>query len=77
MNQEERKQKLLKKYASQSQFSNKGNGPGGPGPGGPGPKRQGSMKKEKVSDVKGSIARLFGYIKKDKIKLLIVFLCVI
>ena len=34
MNQKERKQKLLKKYAFQSQFSNKGNGPGGPGPGG-------------------------------------------
>lgn len=80
MNQEERKQKLIKKYASQSQFSNKEvrdqgpRGPRRPGPGGP---NRSGMKKEKVSDVKASVVRLFGYIKKDKAKLVIVFLCVI
>ncbi len=71
---EARKEALLRKYAHAAEAAQKyGRGPGGhgSGPGGPGAKsrsRENTMK---------SVKRLFSYIRQDKLKLLLVFFCVI
>ena len=54
-------------------------GPGrGPGPGhGKGPGGRGSMPVKKPKNVKKTMGRLFAYISHEKLKLFIVFLCVI
>ena len=82
---ETRKEMLLKKY---SELGNSkmtmagpggpgGPGPGGPGPGGPGGRKRGPMKVEKGKDVSASIKRILNYIAADKMKLVMVFICVI
>lgn len=74
-----RKEMLLKKYSETGSTKSPGQmmpGPGGPG-GGPRGKHQASMKNEKGKNVSGSIKRIMSYIAKDKLKLIIVFICVI
>lgn len=70
---ESRKERLVKKYGGAVEEQPKR---GMPGPGGPGRGRnKGPGGKPKKT--KETLGRLFGYIKKDKGKLIIVFICVI
>lgn len=74
---EERKEALIRKYsyAAQQAQAKAGKGPGGPGPG-PGPGR-GRMPGGKPRDTGKTIKRLLSYIREDKYKLVLVFVCVI
>ncbi len=77
---ESRKEMLLKKYSELGNSKMTAKGPGmGPGPGGPGgPGRgKGAMKAEKGKDVSKSVKRILNYISTDKMKLILVFVCVI
>lgn len=75
---EERKQELIKKYSKMEMKNTKPAGgppmgPPGRRPGGPGGRPGGG----KPKNVKATIFRLLNYIGKDKLKLILVFLCVI
>ena len=69
-----RKERLVKKYSNTAVEQNK---KGKPGPG-RGPGRGRNMGPGgKPKNTKETLQRLFGYIKKDKWKLILVFICVI
>ena len=69
-----RKERLVKKYSNTAVEQNK---KGMPGPG-RGPGRGRNMGPGgKPKNTKETLQRLFGYIKKDKWKLILVFICVI
>lgn len=66
-------EELAKKYQQAPQV---GKGGFGPGPGGPGGRHR-NMGGGKPKNMKETIMRLLGYVKKDRMKLILVFLCVI
>ncbi len=82
---QEKLEYLQKKYESRLNPSSDkelaaagAHGPGGPGPGGHGRRGgRGGMPVKKPKNVKKTMGRLFAYIANEKLKLFIVFLCVI
>ena len=80
---EARKEALLRKYSYASKqaqmMGGPGRGPGGRGHGGPGKGRGKGpgMPGGKPANTMKSVKRLFGYIRKDRFKLMLVLFCVI
>lgn len=71
-----RAQRLRTKYARKQEDS-KGPMGGGPRPGGPGGRRAGQMATGKPKNMKHTLGRLWNYISHDKLKLILVGVCVV